>query len=368
MPLQSSQLPLMRSAFSLLVYLLLFFSKLLIKQSRNQINVIRRKRNSAKKFLKRDTIDLLANHLQVHSIFCSSNALWIPCHNKEGINLASFLSENKANSYASLYSANLMRDASLNDRVELRILGDVGAKIRVMNFDTPDVHFRERWRENESGGGRRERGTVVNLSAWQLPPSNIFSVNRDASFRDRNNFGGFGCLILDNLANWLLGCSDPIPENNILRFHERILRIYDDFVWPLNLSSLASENKFLAVKLKQAANGIFLESNASSVNDYEVIQKTLRSASILSFTFREVVEDVELQDYYIPKGWKVLPLFKAFTILLISSLNHTNSTTHASRWQNFGGRYFEFGELERRYTGRNKIIILCYFSYFQGIS
>ncbi|KAL1322926.1 WPP domain-interacting tail-anchored protein 1 [Arachis ipaensis] len=35
------------------------------------------------------------------------------------------------------------------------------------------------------------------------------------------------------------------------------------------LSSLASENKFLAVKLKQAANGIFPESNASSANDYE---------------------------------------------------------------------------------------------------
>ncbi|XLU78524.1 hypothetical protein S245_001945 [Arachis hypogaea] len=39
-------------------------SKSLIKQSRNRINVIRRKRNSAKKFLKQDTIDLLANHLQ----------------------------------------------------------------------------------------------------------------------------------------------------------------------------------------------------------------------------------------------------------------------------------------------------------------
>ncbi|QHN85569.1 hypothetical protein S245_055340 [Arachis hypogaea] len=46
------------------VYLLLFFSKSLIKQSRNRINVIRRKRNSAKKFLKRDSIDLLANHFQ----------------------------------------------------------------------------------------------------------------------------------------------------------------------------------------------------------------------------------------------------------------------------------------------------------------
>ncbi|XP_072058313.1 uncharacterized protein [Arachis hypogaea] len=41
-----------------------FCSKSLIKQSRNRINVIRRKRNSAKKFLKQDTIDLLANHLQ----------------------------------------------------------------------------------------------------------------------------------------------------------------------------------------------------------------------------------------------------------------------------------------------------------------
>ncbi|XLT74655.1 hypothetical protein HN873_031081 [Arachis hypogaea] len=54
------------------------------------------------------------------------------------------------------YSANLMRDASLNDRVELRILGDVGAKILVINFDTPGVQFRERRRENESGGGRRD--------------------------------------------------------------------------------------------------------------------------------------------------------------------------------------------------------------------
>ncbi|KAJ0010942.1 hypothetical protein Pint_32916 [Pistacia integerrima] len=36
-------------------------------------------------------------------------------------------------------AANLIRDASLNDRVELRVLGDVGAKIRVLNFDSPGV-------------------------------------------------------------------------------------------------------------------------------------------------------------------------------------------------------------------------------------
>ncbi|KAL7111943.1 hypothetical protein ACP275_05G121100 [Erythranthe tilingii] len=41
-----------------------------------------------------------------------------------------------------------------------------------------------------------------------------------------------------------------------------------------------------------------------------VIQETLRAASILSFTFREAVEDVEFNGYLIPKGWKVLPLFR----------------------------------------------------------
>ncbi|KAL9412862.1 hypothetical protein AB3S75_041508 [Citrus x aurantiifolia] len=42
-----------------------------------------------------------------------------------------------------------------------------------------------------------------------------------------------------------------------------------------------------------------------------VIQETLRTASILSFTFREAVQDVEFEGYIIPRGWKVLPLFRS---------------------------------------------------------
>ncbi|KAL3610859.1 hypothetical protein D5086_001879 [Populus alba] len=37
------------------------------------------------------------------------------------------------------YASDLIRDASLNDRVELRVLGQVGAKIRVLDFDSPGV-------------------------------------------------------------------------------------------------------------------------------------------------------------------------------------------------------------------------------------
>ncbi|CAK9327009.1 unnamed protein product [Citrullus colocynthis] len=41
-----------------------------------------------------------------------------------------------------------------------------------------------------------------------------------------------------------------------------------------------------------------------------VILETLRRASVVSFTFREAVEEVEFEGYLIPRGWKVLPLFR----------------------------------------------------------
>ncbi|GKV01548.1 hypothetical protein SLEP1_g14095 [Rubroshorea leprosula] len=43
---------------------------------------------------------------------------------------------------------------------------------------------------------------------------------------------------------------------------------------------------------------------------YRVVLETLRMASIISFTFREATVDVEYNGYLIPKGWKVMPLFR----------------------------------------------------------
>ncbi|KAM3695073.1 hypothetical protein ACJW31_07G103300 [Castanea mollissima] len=43
---------------------------------------------------------------------------------------------------------------------------------------------------------------------------------------------------------------------------------------------------------------------------YRVILECFRMASIISFTFREAVVDVEYKGYLIPKGWKVMPLFR----------------------------------------------------------
>ncbi|XP_051204888.1 abscisic acid 8'-hydroxylase 2 [Lolium perenne] len=43
---------------------------------------------------------------------------------------------------------------------------------------------------------------------------------------------------------------------------------------------------------------------------HAVIMESLRMASIISFTFREAVADVEYKGFLIPKGWKVMPLFR----------------------------------------------------------
>ncbi|KAI4298455.1 hypothetical protein L6164_032012 [Bauhinia variegata] len=43
---------------------------------------------------------------------------------------------------------------------------------------------------------------------------------------------------------------------------------------------------------------------------YTVILESLRMSSIISFTFREAVVDVVYKGYLIPKGWKVMPLFR----------------------------------------------------------
>ncbi|KAH6782206.1 cytochrome P450 [Perilla frutescens var. hirtella] len=42
----------------------------------------------------------------------------------------------------------------------------------------------------------------------------------------------------------------------------------------------------------------------------KVILESLRMSSIISFTFREAVTDVEYKGCLIPKGWKVMPLFR----------------------------------------------------------
>ncbi|XP_028775711.1 abscisic acid 8'-hydroxylase 2 isoform X1 [Neltuma alba] len=77
------------------------------------------------------------------------------------------------------------------------------------------------------------------------------------------------------------------------------------------LESVTKEQEEIRSKLVEENRGLTWDDTRRMPFTSRVIQETLRSASILSFTFREAVRDVELEGYSIPKGWKVLPLFRS---------------------------------------------------------
>ncbi|KAL6578642.1 hypothetical protein OROMI_008859 [Orobanche minor] len=80
-----------------------------------------------------------------------------------------------------------------------------------------------------------------------------------------------------------------------------------------NVLQVVTEEQQALINLKEDCgekNGLNWADTKKMPITKRVIQETLRAASILSFTFREAVEDVEFNGYLIPKGWKVLPLFR----------------------------------------------------------
>ncbi|KAF3454675.1 hypothetical protein FNV43_RR05123 [Rhamnella rubrinervis] len=76
------------------------------------------------------------------------------------------------------------------------------------------------------------------------------------------------------------------------------------------LEAVTREQEGIRSKLVEENRELTWEDTRQMCLTSRVIQETLRAASILSFTFREAVQDVEFEGYFIPKGWKVLPLFR----------------------------------------------------------
>ncbi|KAL5580962.1 hypothetical protein UlMin_013404 [Ulmus minor] len=79
---------------------------------------------------------------------------------------------------------------------------------------------------------------------------------------------------------------------------------------PQLFQAVKEEQEGITRKLLTEKRGLTWEDSRKMPFTSRVIQETLRTASIISFTFREAVQDVEFEGYVIPKGWKVLPLFR----------------------------------------------------------
>ncbi|GAY52398.1 hypothetical protein CUMW_141440 [Citrus unshiu] len=83
--------------------------------------------------------------------------------------------------------------------------------------------------------------------------------------------------------------------------------MHDD---PNLLGAIKAEQKVIYEQNDGGKRGITLAQTKNMPLTNKVIMESLRMASVVSYTFREAVEDVEYKGHLIPKGWKVLPLFR----------------------------------------------------------
>ncbi|CAN6479642.1 unnamed protein product [Victoria cruziana] len=63
----------------------------------------------------------------------------------------------------------------------------------------------------------------------------------------------------------------------------------------------------------------------------QVINEALRCGNVVKFLHRKAIKDVEYKDYFIPAGWKVLPVFSA--VHLDPSLHPNAHQFHPWRWK-----------------------------------
>ncbi|GLJ12041.1 hypothetical protein SUGI_0182670 [Cryptomeria japonica] len=108
--------------------------------------------------------------------------------------------------------------------------------------------------------------------------------------------------IADNIIGVIFAAQDTTAS--VLTWIVKYLRDHPSF-----LQAVTAEQE--AIRRAKGCDGhLTWEDTKNMPLTCRVIQETLRVATILSFTFREAVQDVEYKGYLIPKGWKVMPLFR----------------------------------------------------------
>ncbi|XP_022726005.1 abscisic acid 8'-hydroxylase 4-like [Durio zibethinus] len=109
--------------------------------------------------------------------------------------------------------------------------------------------------------------------------------------------------IADNIIGVLFAAQDTTASviTWILKF------LHDD---PKLLEAVKAEQKVIYGSNDGGKRPLTWAQTRSMPLTYRVVLESLRMASIITFTFREAVVDVEYRGYLIPKGWKVMPLFR----------------------------------------------------------
>ncbi|KAL2520945.1 Abscisic acid 8'-hydroxylase 4 [Forsythia ovata] len=135
----------------------------------------------------------------------------------------------------------------------------------------------------------------------RLPEKNLLSCLLNS--KDDNGETLTEDQIADNIIGVLFAAQDTTASAMtwILKY------LYDNLKI---LEAVKAEQKAIYQSNRNGNSRLTWNQTRNMPFTYKVILESLRMASIISFTFREAVTDVEYKGYLIPKGWKVMPLFR----------------------------------------------------------
>ncbi|RWR92559.1 Cytochrome P450 [Cinnamomum micranthum f. kanehirae] len=146
-------------------------------------------------------------------------------------------------------------------------------------------------------------GTTYNKALTERSPGKRDLLAYLMNFKDENGNHLTENQIADNIIGVLFAAQDTTAS--VLTW---ILKYLHDY--PKLLESVKAEQMAIYESNERGNRPLTWAQTRSVRLTHKVILESLRMASIISFTFREAVADVEYKGYLIPRGWKVMPLFR----------------------------------------------------------
>ncbi|CAN6682142.1 unnamed protein product [Malus baccata var. baccata] len=111
----------------------------------------------------------------------------------------------------------------------------------------------------------------------------------------------------DQIADNILGVLFAAQDTTASVMTWIVKYLHDD---PKVLEAVKAEQKIIREANEEGQQPLSWAQTRNMPVSHKVILESLRMATIISFAFREAVVDVEYKGYLIPKGWKVMPLFR----------------------------------------------------------
>ncbi|KAL6521921.1 hypothetical protein OROMI_031798 [Orobanche minor] len=135
------------------------------------------------------------------------------------------------------------------------------------------------------------------------PPETTDLLSCMLNSKDEN-----GCVLRDDqIADNIIGVLFAAQDTTASAMTWVVKYLYDN---PKLLENVKAEQKAIYQSNDNGKNHLDWNQTRKMPITQKVIMESLRMASIISFAFREAVTDVEYKGFLIPRGWKVMPLFR----------------------------------------------------------